>query len=55
MGTRGVGGVADKKAYTVHTINIISQRQYIVARCLIFCVCNIFGIVYAFVSLLPTS
>jgi hypothetical protein len=31
---RGVGGVADKEAYTVHTINIISQRLYFVARCL---------------------
>jgi hypothetical protein len=42
-GIRGAGGVADKEAYTVHTINIISQRQYIVARCLIS-VGNVFGL-----------
>jgi hypothetical protein len=33
-GIRGVGEIADKEADTVHTINIISQRQYVVARCL---------------------
>jgi hypothetical protein len=41
-GIRGVGGVADKEAYTVHTINI-SQRQYFVAHCLSSCVGNVFG------------
>jgi hypothetical protein len=35
--------VADKEAYTVHTINIISQRQYFVAHCLSSCVGNVFG------------
>jgi hypothetical protein len=53
---REVGGVADKEVFTVHTINIISQRQYIAARCLMswsvmFFVCT----VYAFVFLLPAS
>jgi hypothetical protein len=43
-GFRGVGGVADKEAYTVHTVNIISQRQYFVARCLISYVGNAFGL-----------
>jgi hypothetical protein len=33
-GIREVGGVTDKEACTVHTINIISQRQYFVAHCL---------------------
>jgi hypothetical protein len=28
-------GAADEEACTVHTVNIISQRQYLVARCLI--------------------
>jgi hypothetical protein len=41
---QGVGGVADKEAYTVHTINIISQRQYLVACCLISYVGNVFGL-----------
>jgi hypothetical protein len=41
--------VAVKEAYTVHIINIISQGQYVVPRCLIIFVC----IVYAFVSVLP--
>jgi hypothetical protein len=31
-GIRRVGGVTGKEAYTVHTINFISQRQYFVAR-----------------------
>jgi hypothetical protein len=43
-GIEGLGGVADKEAYTVHTINIISQRQYFVARCLIAYVGNVFGL-----------
>jgi hypothetical protein len=34
-GIRGVGGVADKEAYTVYTIDIISQWQYFAARCLL--------------------
>jgi hypothetical protein len=34
QGIRVVGGVADKEAYTVHAMNIISQLQYFVARCL---------------------
>jgi hypothetical protein len=38
-----VGGVDDKEAYTVHTINIISQRQYFVGRCLSSCIGNVFG------------
>jgi hypothetical protein len=42
-GIRRVGGRADKGAYTVHTTNIISQRQYFVARCLISSV-NVFGL-----------
>jgi hypothetical protein len=37
-GIRGVGGVAGKEQYTVHTINTISQRQYFVARRLSSCV-----------------
>jgi hypothetical protein len=40
-GIRGVEEVACKEARTVHTINIISQRQYLVARCLVFCVDNV--------------
>jgi hypothetical protein len=43
-GIRGVGGVADKEAEAVHTINIISQRQYFVARYLISYVGNSFGL-----------
>jgi hypothetical protein len=43
-GIRRVGGVADKEAYTVRTINIISQRQYLVSRCLISYVGNVFGL-----------
>jgi hypothetical protein len=38
-----VGGGADKEAFTVHTINIISQRQYFVAHCLSSYVGNVFG------------
>jgi hypothetical protein len=41
---------ADEEAYTVHTINIISQRQYFIAGCLSSCVGYVFGsLVYAFV------
>jgi hypothetical protein len=43
-GIRGEGGVADKKAYTVKSFDIISQRQYFVAHCIIFSVGNIFGL-----------
>jgi hypothetical protein len=43
-GIRRLGGVADKEAHTVHTISIISQRQYFVARCLISCVGNVIGL-----------
>jgi hypothetical protein len=43
-GIRGLGGVADKEACTVHTKNIISQRQYFVARCFSSYVGNIFGL-----------
>jgi hypothetical protein len=39
-----VGGVIDKKAFSVHPFNIISQRQYFVARCLISYVGNVFGL-----------
>jgi hypothetical protein len=51
---RGIRGVADKEAKTVHTINIISQRQYFVAR---FHVGNGFGLhsIRAFVLLLSAS
>jgi hypothetical protein len=37
---RGLGGVAEKKACTVH---IISQQHYFGARCLFSCVGNVFG------------
>jgi hypothetical protein len=43
-GSDELGGVAEKEAYTVHAINIISQRQYYVARCLISYVVNVFGL-----------
>jgi hypothetical protein len=43
-GIGGVGGAADREAYTIHTINIISQPQYFVARCLSSCVDNAFGL-----------
>jgi hypothetical protein len=39
-----LGGVADKEAYTVHTINIASQRQYFVVRCLNSYIGNVFGL-----------
>jgi hypothetical protein len=41
---KGIRGAADKEAYTVHIINIISQRQYLAARCLISNVGNVFGL-----------
>jgi hypothetical protein len=41
---RGMGGVADKESYTVHNVNIISQLQYFVARCLSYSVGNVFGL-----------
>jgi hypothetical protein len=43
-GIRGVEVVADKDAYTYYIINIISQRQYSVARCFGPCVDNVFGL-----------
>jgi hypothetical protein len=52
-GIRGVGGAADKEADTVHTINIISQRLYFVARCLRSYVGNVSG--SKFVFLLPAG
>jgi hypothetical protein len=35
QGDQKGGGAADKEAYTVHAIDIISQQQYFVAPCLI--------------------
>jgi hypothetical protein len=52
-GIREVGGEADNEACTVHTFNIISQRQYFVPRCLISCVGNAFGRRSEFVFRLP--
>jgi hypothetical protein len=49
-GARGTGGVADEEAYTVHSINIVSQRHYSVARCLNSCVGNVFGLHTMYVS-----
>jgi hypothetical protein len=43
-GIRGVGGVAHKKACAVHTTNIVSSRQYFVARCHSSYVGNAFGL-----------
>lgn len=40
----GAGGVAGNKAYTVHAVNIISERQYFVAPCLIPGVGNVFDL-----------
>jgi hypothetical protein len=55
-GIKAVGGIADKEAYTVHTTNIVSQRQYIVARCLSSYVGNVFGLHSVCVSfLLPAA
>jgi hypothetical protein len=41
---KGVRVVADKGAYTVHTINIIFQQQYLVANCLSSYVSIVFGL-----------
>jgi hypothetical protein len=38
------GAVADEETFSVHNINFISQWQYFVARCLISCVGNVFGL-----------
>jgi hypothetical protein len=43
-GIRRMREVADKEAYSIHTINIISQQQYFVARCLSSSVSNVFGL-----------
>jgi hypothetical protein len=53
-GIKGMGGVGDKEAYTLHNINIISQLQYFVARCLGFYVGNVFGLYSIFVCFLST-
>jgi hypothetical protein len=50
-----MGGVADKETYTVHTVGLISQRQYFAARCLSSCVGNVFVLRSVCVSLLPAS
>jgi hypothetical protein len=51
-----VGGAVDREAHTVRTLNIISQRQYFVARCLISCVgMSLVYTVYMFVFLLSAS
>jgi hypothetical protein len=34
MGSEKLGGAAGKETRTIHTVNIISQRQYFAARCL---------------------
>jgi hypothetical protein len=44
QGDRGMGGVADKEAYTVHAMHTIFQRQYFVAHCLISYIGNVFGL-----------
>jgi hypothetical protein len=36
--------VAEKEAYTVQTVNIISQQQYFVGHCLSSFVGNVFGL-----------
>jgi hypothetical protein len=41
-GSEGLGGIADKEAYTVHTTNISSQRQCFEARYLSSYVGNVF-------------
>jgi hypothetical protein len=44
-GIKGVGEVADKQAYTVHTINTSSsQQQNFVARYFSSCVGNVLGL-----------
>jgi hypothetical protein len=50
-----MGGVADKEAYTVHIINIISQRQCFVARCLSSCVSNVLVYIVLFVVRFPST
>jgi hypothetical protein len=52
---RGVGGIADKEAHTAHTIKIISQRQYFVARCLISFFGNIFGLLHSIRIRFPST
>jgi hypothetical protein len=53
---KGIRGATDKEAYTVHTINIISQRQYYVASCLSsMSAMSLVYIVQAFVFLLTIS
>jgi hypothetical protein len=49
----GVGGVSDKEAYTVHTINIISQWQYFVSCCFSSYVGNVFGLHNTYMHLFP--
>jgi hypothetical protein len=44
QGYQRVGGVADREVYTVRSINIISQRWYFVARCIISSVGKVFGL-----------
>jgi hypothetical protein len=43
---RGVRGLAGKETYTVQTINIISQWQYFLARCLFLCQSRFWFTVY---------
>jgi hypothetical protein len=43
---KGIGGVADKEAHTVHSFSIISQQQYFVARCLISYIGTVMPLVY---------
>jgi hypothetical protein len=43
-GIREVGGATDKEAHIVHTVHIIFQEQYFVARSLISNVDNVFGL-----------
>jgi uncharacterized membrane protein len=44
-----MGEKADQEAHTVHTKNIISQRQYFVARRLSSYIGNVFGLHSIFV------
>jgi hypothetical protein len=39
-----MGGAADKDVCTLHSVNIISQRDFAVARCLISYIGDIFGL-----------
>jgi hypothetical protein len=43
-GIRRMGGVTGKETCTVHTFNIISERQYFVTRCLSSFVGDVFGL-----------